>query len=209
MVTPGADPMVRENPSDIFSGKGGKMKKILLIVLAGLFIGGCAWHYTASVYPIPPSEVPDFKGDSSIYIINCCTTEGKILIGGPDSAGQTYHGDLTQFTATAVKLLGLELQKRGFRIGDRRESAKELKLAITNATLTMTYGSRCTMSLAVETKDGYKRTYAGYNAGWNYDRACDGAITNAVILMLNDKNIINYLQTAGEGIPKGGGGGSP
>lgn len=48
--------------------------------------------------------------------------------------------------------------------------------------------------MAVETGDGYKRNYQANNTGESFYRAGGGAITRAVAAMLNDKDILDYIE---------------
>ena len=113
--------------------------------------------------------------------------------------GSKWIGDLGEWTVQAAGLLKFELEKRNISIAD--DAHKTLKLTITQGKLNSEFsGIRCIVMLKVEVGDGYTQTYEGnhinhspfaqqarYHAG-------AGVITKAVTALLNDKNIISYLE---------------
>ena len=185
--------------------KGGqKMKKIfcLIIVISVIFPWiGCAYHYKATMYPVPDGSVQEFRGASTISIKNFCEQTKPVKM--ENFLGDRTYADLVQATDIAIQVLEEELIKNGFSIDEMAE--KEIKMSIENISYSRTYfvyfyTFRATTTLLVETGEGYKRRYNGYNVGGSMDKAyrtCDGSITKAVASMLNDQNIINYLTEKG------------
>ncbi len=177
-----------------------KVFSLLVVLAAGIFLAGCAMtlHYVPSIHPVDPALVPDLKGDEAVCVVNISTATGETVLGiSNEGSGQTcIMGDLHKWTNTAAALLMLELQKRGFIIRDCGEDTKAVKLAIKSVHIEMDVGSRCYVTLYLETGDGYNRNYVSYNAFPTADRASDGAVIRAIIAVLNDKKIIDYLQAA-------------
>ena len=163
-----------------------------LIVALGLILSGCAQSYRAEVYPIASSLITSqFSGSGPVSIKNEAT-EGRIQIGGPNSAGYTFWGDLRQITDTAISLLSGELSNRGFLV--EKDASKILKVKVIETRISQDMGTRCSMQFYVETADGYKRVYSAFNSGFTHTRTCDGTITKAVADVLNDSKIIEYLK---------------
>lgn len=176
------------------------MKKqfLLSIMILTIFSWiGCAYHYRATMYPVPTGTVQEFSGANTVSIKNFCEQKKPFLM--ESALGDRYYADLVQATDIAVQVLEDELVKRGFQTAEQGQ--KEIKLAIESITYSRTYyvyfyTFRATTTLLVETGDGSKRRFNGYNVGGDMSlpwRSCDGSITKAVAAMLNDENIIRYL----------------
>jgi hypothetical protein len=171
------------------------MKQVFILVtlILGIFLAGCTTHLVPSIRSVDPTAVPDFQGKQAVCIVNISTTSGETLLG-TSSGGHTYMGDLSKWTDTAVTILKLELQKRGFIIRDCGEDTKKIGMSIIKAQIVVRYGSKCFLELHLETGNGYTRNYVTYNSAFTYDKASDGAVTRAVTDILNDQKIIEYLQ---------------
>jgi hypothetical protein len=89
-----------------------------------------------------------------------------------------------------------EVQKRGGEISE--DGFKVISLSVLSAhveTHSSGSGTRCTLTMHVETGDGYSTDISVVNnAGIGINRPAGGAITLAVTELLNDKNIIQYLK---------------
>ena len=180
------------------------MKKLffLAIMILAIFSWiGCTYHYRATMYPIPPENVQEFNGTSTLSIKNCCEQKEPFLM--ENLMGEKYVADLVQATDIAIQVLENTLIEKGFRIDEMGE--KEIKMTIENINYNRIYFYyfyiiRATTTLLVETGNGYKKRYNGYNKGGSMGppyRSCDGSITKAVEAMLNDQNIIKYLTEKG------------
>ncbi len=168
------------------------MRIIVAVMAFGIIISACTVSYRAELYPTPSSLITSqFSGSGSVSLKNEASA-GRIPIGGPNSAGTTFHGDLRQITDIAISSLTSELNSRGFTVEEN--ASKALKLKIVETRIVQEMGTRCTMQLSVETADGYKRAYSIYNSGFTHTRTCDGAISKGVAEILNDSKIIEYLK---------------
>lgn len=176
--------------------QSGQSKKGIIFILI-ILLYGCSHSYSVKPFPIKPDLVPEIKVKDSVHIVNA-QDQGKdfVFFSG---RGSQWIGDLGEWTQQAAGLLKFELKKRNITIADNAH--KILKLAIINGKLSSTFsGVRCIVMLKVETANGYNKEYEGnhfshspfgqqarYHAG-------AGAITKAVTALLNDKNIIRYLE---------------
>ncbi len=117
--------------------------------------------------------------------------------------GYRLYANLNQWTATAVNYTKAELAKRSVHAdqnasnhGEIKKVGKEIKMAITHAYYVygQWLGIRCYLSLRVETRDGYIAVYQVNNYSSSGEQeASDGAIIEAVVMMLSDETIIGYL----------------
>lgn len=172
-------------------------KVFFLIVLAlGIFLAGCTSHLVPSVRSVDPAAVPDFKGDQAVCVVNISTATTETVLGKDSLNAETYMGNLSTWTDTAVALLQLELQKRGFSIRDGGDDTKVIKLAIRSAQITVPGKTKCFVELHLETGDGYCRNYIVNSSSLLEHRAVNRVVTKAIVAVLNDNNIIEYLQTA-------------
>ncbi len=89
-----------------------------------------------------------------------------------------------------------ELQKRGGEIST--DGVKVLKLSVLSAhleTRNTGSGTRCRLTMHVETGDGYSTDISVVNnAGIGVNRPAGGAITLAITDLLNDTEIVAYLK---------------
>jgi hypothetical protein len=175
----------------------GQLKKGAIIVILFMLMYGCSHSYSVKPFPIKPKLVPEMNVKESVQIVNA-QDQGKnfVFFSG---RGSEWIGDLGEWTEKAAGLLKFELKKRNITIVD--DARKTLKLAITRGKLSHEFlGVRCVVMLKVEAADGYSQEYEGnhinsspfaqqarYHAG-------AGAITKAVTALLNDRNIISYLE---------------
>ena len=156
-----------------------------------LLLMNCTHHLVPDAQRINEERVPELALNKGITIINMQTsTEEVTFLSGVD----TYKGNLKEWTDEAVRLLKLELQKRGASLSPDAE--KVIKLSVTEAKLVQgAIRLRCDLSLHVETADGYSADYYVENlSGGDHARASGGAITLALTEMFNDEKIINYLK---------------
>lgn len=166
--------------------------KLCMILILLFFTFGCTHYYVPREYPVRPGMVPDFSSNNSVKVINAYSS-GKIVFMGAGGIHK-WMGDLRLWTDTSIKVLKNELQLK--KISVTGESSKELRVAVTHANIYFGFSSiRCILSLKVDTGDGYSKEFEGNNTSpWTLYRACDGAVTKAVELMLNDEEILNYIK---------------
>jgi len=174
----------------------GQLKKsLLLIVLA--YLVGCTHNFSVKPFPIKPDLLPELNIKNSVHIVNA-QNQGKNTVfkrGG----GSKWIGDLGEWTGQAVDLLKFELNKQNVTITD--DADKILKLAITEGKLSSEFsGIRCVVILKVEAGNGYTQKYEGNHrnsspiAEQARRYAGAGAVTRAVTDLLNDREIIEYLE---------------
>lgn len=172
-----------------------KVSYVIVFVVV-IFLAGCTSHLVPSIRSVDPAAVPDFKGDQAVCVVNISTATTETVLGRDSLNTETYMGNLSKWTDTAVALLKLELQKRGFSIRDGGDDTRVIKLAIRSAQITVPTRTKCFVELHLETGDGYSRNYIVNSSSLLEHRAVNAVVTKAIIAVLNDNNIIEYLQAA-------------
>ena len=174
----------------------GQLKySVVLIVLACLV--GRTHNFNVKPFPIKPDLLPKLNIQKPVQIVNA-QDQGKNNIF-KSGAGSKWIGDLGLWTEGAVELVKLVLNKQNANLSDAAD--KTIKLAITAGKLTTEFaGIRCVVQLDVEAGNGYTQTYEGNHrnsspiAEQTRRYAGAGAVTKAVTELLNDRNIIRYLE---------------
>jgi uncharacterized lipoprotein YajG len=166
-----------------------------LLVAVGILqlflLGGCAQNYEAGIYPVPSALISSQLDGGGTVALENSAEEGKVLLGGPDVAGFTYWGDLQQITDTVVFALSSELRSRGFRVEENAPVRLDIKLD--RVQIVQEARTQCELSLQLHAGDCDEHRYCVQNSGFGYPKACDGAIAKAVVIILNDPKVIEYL----------------
>ncbi len=158
---------------------------VMIFIFAGFRHTGPLTQYPLDSLKIEKFYSTQFSGEKEVKLINAQTNGENFLIAVrgnevvitdniDDTPITTYGessrepaelvGDLKSWTNTAISLLRVELEKRGFRI--TTDAKKELKLAITPDPKVIgvaNFLTRCILYLKVETGKGYIKQYEGNN----------------------------------------------
>jgi hypothetical protein len=172
---------------------------------------GCSVTYRAGIYPIPPDlQVNEFQSHGEAVSIKSEAKEGLVpigrtlpmggeeyVVGDPDI--DRYFADLKQVTDVSASLLAEELSKKGFSV--RGDASKSIILKVTGIFLAYyalysTYPSFfCLIEMEYATSDKHNKTIRATQLSNHYARACDGAITRGVVDLLNDEELIDFLES--------------
>lgn len=170
------------------------------LLMAGLMLlamsFGCAMSHTPNAEPISAGVVPPIQGKGTIVIVNN-QTDKSVRDFGRAGYGR-LQGDLNTWTESAVKLVGSELQKAGLQV--QADGGKSLKISVIDVKLGVS-GIDFVAALAkgnvrikVETGDGYSKEYDGEKNALAPPNACEKALTEAIVNMLKDERIVEYLR---------------
>jgi len=173
----------------------GRRFKAIAALLIGAMLAtasGCTHHYDPNPYPIQSDRIPPFDVRGTVDVLNNQPETEAVHIGSVGA--HKWMGSLRNFTETVVFSLRMELANRKVRVG--ADSEKTLKLAVTKVALESgMWMARGLVYLTVETGEGFQKEFIGINSTpAGQFRAWDGAIALAVIDILNDKEILNYLK---------------
>lgn len=170
----------------------------IAILSIATILSSCTRNYIVKPFNIEPQLVPQFQASGKINLINAQKpgTQNVFLTG----IAITWIGDLNEWTNQAIELLKSELEQRNMKVSP--DATKNLKLVITEGILLReATGVRCIIKLQVTAGNGYSKEFTGnnihraapfgemarYYAGAN-------ALTEAVISLLNDEEILIYFQ---------------
>jgi hypothetical protein len=176
------------------------MKKVVMlcvcaVVLSGL--SGCVSLKTVirakpGVVDLADDAVQKLNISQPVAILNSSNKSGDIQIGEWD-----VYGNLHELTETAIQISKNSLSRQGIKISD--SAGKVLKMRVDNARSEMgaLFGFKAIIRLSVKTGNGLEKTYTGeesHNNGYGTTSALEKSLGQCVQQMLNDKDIINYLE---------------
>ena len=165
------------------------MKTVYVIVFAFLLFGCSASSYTMKPVPIAEANaLNEFSTSTRVELVNdSLATESE------------------KWTAPLVTYLGQQLEQRGATIG--ANDGRQLKLEVASVekktkgtavipAISAAAGVKetCQVTVRVETGDGYTKSDTVDSGAYNWQTACDQAVTQAVVNILNDSDIRAYLE---------------
>ena len=163
----------------------------LVIIVAAIF-SGCATHpIVAKRYPVDQKMIPDFTSNNAIALDNTQNDQNKILVG--TNMGHKFKGDLHQFTEIAIETLEGELKNKNITV--EPGAGKNMKISVSKVHFESRWsGFWCESFIQVETGDGYKAEIDGHDSNaWILPPCINGSLNHAVVAILNDDKIIEYL----------------
>lgn len=180
------------------------MKKLLGIIVIAFFLSACSpVKIVLKPNPIESVTMPSISTQNAINIKNIGTSMGDVEIGstgtGMGQIPKKLHGDLHQWSQTAVEMLKAELKKSNIVIS--ADAAKVLNLSVIEVQIkpiVFLGGNTCKLTLKVVTGENSESTYSAEhtdpNRGIEIRVTAETAMNKALAVMLNDKKIIDYLQ---------------
>lgn len=160
-------------------------------------VSGCGTiphEYAPTIYALEDHRITtvDSKDIDSVEIINAQDDQTRFLLG--EIRGHQYWGNLNLLTQTMVQTCETELLQRGIRTQDG--AGKSLSFSVDAAVLDRgMWVVRGLWDVTVTTGSGLTKQYHVENATPNtVTRAHNGAAALAVIEVLQDPEIIAYLE---------------
>jgi hypothetical protein len=143
---------------------------------------------------ISEDVLPELYTGDPVAIRNSSSSSGNIIIGR--WVGWQVQGDLHKFTESAVGTVKNVFERQNIRIRD--DADKALELSVYDAKSEQEgLRFRATTALRVRTGGGLEKEYVGsrhYTNGHRTTPAIEGALALCVEQMLNDQEIIDYLE---------------
>ena len=166
------------------------MKNEIVIALVSIVLtSGCTHMYTPKTSKFDMDKIPQFTTRKSVALINGQSDKQQVLFAR--NAGHKFNANFNEWTDVAIKITARELAKRGGIVGD---TGKSMTLSVQSAKVTTGgWGFRGYSELHVKTGSGYEQTYKAEAPSSILYNAADGALARAVVSMLSDKNIVDYL----------------
>lgn len=173
---------------------------ILFIAISALLPTGCGpivknYNINPDAFSLNPEQVPEVYTASTVCLINGQTDTEDVIIG--EGINLVWKGNLHIWTDAAINQAARRLTAANVALAENGQ--KKLELSITEAELILgSVMSRCIVNLKVKIEDGRIFNFKGDHrstAGIVYlpQVAMDGAVSNAAISMVNDPDIVRYL----------------
>lgn len=165
---------------------------ILLLAISS----GCAVTATPKVEPVESGVLPPIQGHGTITLIND-QKDTTIREFGRAGFGK-LQGDLHTWTETAVQLLEMEMEKAGLKVqagGEKsiKISVLDVKLGVSGIDFVAAI-AKGNVRIKVESGDGYSKEFEGDKNALQPPNSCEKALTDAVVSMLKDEQIVAYLK---------------
>ncbi len=176
-----------------------KILMICIISFSAIFTTGCSsvstYNPNPEAFRLDSSQIPSVSTNSTVSLTNGQHSDEEVEIG--KNGRITWNGNLSLWTDAAINQA--ERRLRAANVVLDENSQKTLKLAITEAELT--YGwvmTRCIVNLEVETGNGDVYNFKGdqrSTSGIFYlpKITMDGAVSRAAVTMVNNPEILRYL----------------
>ena len=165
-----------------------------LLALSFLVIGGCSHDYQWNEYKITPDRVAQgsFISGQKVAIIKGKSDEAKVKL-----ASMGFHGFYASEAILRdgiVEQLGVELKKKGLVVGN--PAGKSLEIAVTGHSFEQgAWRLAANLTYTVKFGDGKTKTYEVRNSSpTDVYHTYDGAIALAVIKVINDPDVQEYLK---------------
>ena len=167
---------------------------ILILLCASIFyVSGCATKSVARPKGFPEGVLDGKQSSEFVTLVNSQMANEFVEIGTA-GMGRSLHGNLTQWTDSAIELLREKLTESGVTVTDK--SSKTISLTITDAKMSTTaggWGFKCAVTLRVEYAEVIRENFVGERGSWKYIDVCDAGIAEAVANLLRDEKMQRYL----------------
>jgi hypothetical protein len=176
-------------------GAGARFYLMIFGILLLAISSGCAVTTVPKVEPIEAGVLSPIQGKGTIALVNN-QQDTTVREFGRAGFGK-LQGDLHTWTETAVQLLGTEMEKAGLKVQSGGE--KSIKISVIDVQLGVSgidfvaALAKGTVRIKVETGDGYSKEYEGEKNALAPPNSCEKALTEAVVNMLKDGRIVEYL----------------
>jgi len=169
-------------------------KPIVLILL--LILTGCAikHDYVWIEYPITPERISSQKGfteGQEIGIIKGKSNDSKIFLG--NVGAHQYYGSEQSLTDGIVDQLAKEMRNKRLEIKNTAEKSLEITVNRSNFKRGM-WKIAATIEFTVKFGNGKTKSYTVMNSSpATVDRTYNGAVALAVIEIINDPEVLTYI----------------
>ena len=174
------------------------MKRITLLCLcifSTIILSGCMSMRTDTQAPeIASDEIPNLAIKQPVTLENASTNPGESVIG--KWPGWTVYADYQKYTESAIGAVKNVFESKNITVNDNAQ--KVLKLDVYEALSEQGMVKfRFTAKMKVVTGSGVQKEFTGihnYGNGYGTTFAAERSIAQCVAQMLNDKDILKYLE---------------
>jgi hypothetical protein len=172
-------------------------KPVMLFLF--LILTGCAGltthEYVWNEYPIAPDRISSqatFTEGQKVSIVAGKANDTRVFLGSIGS--HQYYGSRQLLTDGIVVHLGKELRSKGLDITSAAEKSLEIAVARIDFE-TGVWKFAAILEFTVKLGNGKTRSYSVRNSTpTTVERAYDGAVALAVIKIINDAEVLNYIK---------------
>lgn len=162
-----------------------------------LLLSGCINYRTNTKAPIlPDNSIPNLNVLLPVTFRNVSSKSGDILIGRWN--GWKIYADLYKYTESSIGTAKNILERQNLIVKDNAE--KILELSVYDAKSEQgTWTFQVSTALRVKTGNGLQKEYLGvqkHGNGYGTTSAIEKTLAKCVKQMLNDKDIIRYLESS-------------
>lgn len=167
----------------------------LMVILIATVLFGCGRTnmVVAKRYPVDQKMIPEFTSDNGITLINAQKDQSAFLMG--KQFDHKFVANLHQYTEIAIETLEGELKNKNIPVEPNAE--KKLRIAVTKVHFEERWlkGFLCDAFIEINTDDGYTAEIDGHDTNaWILLPCIYGALNHAVVAVLNDDKVIEYLK---------------
>jgi len=160
-----------------------------------LVLSGCMSMRTdTKATALPDNAVPKLNVKQPVALRNVAAKAGDLVIG--KWVGWTVYGDMYKFTESAIGTAKTSLEQQNIQV--KNSADKVLELSVHDAKSEQgAWTFAATTALSVKTGDGLNKEYVGvqkHGNGYGTTAAIEQALAKCVTQMLNDKDVIRYLE---------------
>ena len=170
---------------------------LVFILIVSILLTGCRISHYSQTRPqeISGEDVAKLNIKGPIAVINTTTSKEQVVVC--QMMGHKYIGTLSEFSDSAVGTVKIALGGQNVKFDDT--SAKKLEISLPQVFCEIGMVKlRATVVLKAKTADGLEKEYKGwynYMHGFATTAAFERAISSCVSQMLNDPEIIVYLES--------------
>ena len=171
---------------------------IVLLTLSLVPSGCISYTCTPSPRPVPAADVSTLRGVHPIAVVNATPDAGRTLVIRYIS--HRWYMNLHDLAECAVSTVGQALASQNINVDGHAAKSLQLSVAEANATIGFSMGVanlHALVILRVKTGAGREKEYTGrqnYISLYTTTVAIEQAMAHCIVQMLNDKDIIAYLE---------------
>jgi len=169
--------------------------KLSVVFIIYIALSSCMTMHTNTKAPIiSDNAVPKLYVKHPLAIRNASLNSGDIIIG-KWIGGWKVLGDLYKYTESSVGAARNILERQNIKIED--DASRVLELSVFDVKSLQGNKFTVTTVLRVRTGNGLKKEYEEvkhHGNGYGTTAVIEQALADCVAQMLNDKDIINYLE---------------
>jgi len=174
-----------------------RLAKLGICACIFLLLSGCINYRTNTKAPIlPDNAIPNLNVMLPVAFKNVSSQSADILIGS--WGGWRVYADFYEYTESSISTAKNILERQNIKVNNSADKILELSIYDAKSERGM-WAFQVTTTLRVKTANGLKKEYVGvqkHGSGYGTTSAIEKTLAKCVTQMLNDKDIIRYLESS-------------